>query len=340
MRATFLCCAGLTACLVACGDAQSEPEAFRPASDPSGAGDVGNSDDADDPRGSVEADAGPGVCETLEVVARPEYPKILIVLDRSGSMAGEPWDHATEAIDALLTSYPDALFGLAMYPSVGEELSCMAGDVLVDAAAGTHTQVRDLLLADTSRAIEDTGYTPTAATLARARTALAPRPDDLHERIVLLVTDGQPNCNAEGPEKHSADVPATLSAIDGLLADSVKTFVVGYRTEKHANVMDDMASHGGTGKHYAVDDTQTLLTAFRDVAISVAPCSFELDAPPPGPEFVRVLLDGVDLSLDAAGFAIDDQTKIRLLGASCEVMRDGKPHTVEVLVECEPVRLI
>lgn len=336
--------------LWACGDGAQSPDAPSEEADmPDGGAASGGANEAEEPGPGTSGGSGAnggqngtgnGLCETLEAVARPEYPKILIVLDRSGSMAGEPWDHATSALDALLTSYPDSLFGLSMYPSVGEELSCGAGDVVVDAAENTHAQVRDVLLADASKAIKDFGFTPTAATLEVARGALLPEPDDLHERIVLLVTDGQPNCNAAGPEKFTPDVAATLSALDSLLNESVRTFVVGYRTEMFADVMDQMAAHGGTEKHYAVDDAQTLVNAFEDVAVSVAPCTFELSAPTPGPEFVRVLLDGADLPFDDTGFAIENDTTVRLRGASCELMRDGKEHAIKVLVECEPVRLI
>lgn len=282
----------------------------------------------------------PEVCETLEVVARPEPPKVMVVLDRSGSMAGEPWDQAISAIDGLLTSYPELLFGLAMYPAVGEELSCNAGSVSVSSSTGTQAKIHDVLFADASRAIKDYGYTPTAGTLEVARKALIPPPDDRAERFVLLVTDGQPNCNVAGPEKHSPDVPATLSALDALLADKVKTFVVGYRTEQFASVMNDMAKHGGTGKHYPVEDAATLSAAFGEVASSFAPCTFALDEQPPGAEFVRVLLDGQELTLGADGFSLDPNGTVTLGAKSCGIMRDGSEHAIKVLVECEPVRVI
>ena len=294
------------------------------------------------PAGQSDGDGNtsPEVCETLEVVARPEPPKVMVVLDRSGSMAGEPWDHAISAVDGLLEAYPDFLFGLAMYPAVGEEQSCKAGKVSVASETGAQPKIHDVLFANDSRAIKDNGYTPTSSTLDVARKALIPPPDDHHERFVLLVTDGQPNCNAEGPEKYSADVPATLAALDALLADNVKTFVVGYRTEQFAGVMTDMAKHGGTTKHYPVEDAASLSAALGEVAVSVAPCTFGLDAQPPGAEFVRVLLDGKELELSSDGFQLSTDGTVSLGVQSCATMRDGKEHAIKVLVECEPVRVI
>ncbi|MFT3924721.1 MAG: VWA domain-containing protein [Myxococcales bacterium] len=285
-------------------------------------------------------DDGTGICERHAAQAVPLTPRVLIVVDRSGSMAGDRWQEAIEAVDALTSEFSGFEFGLSLYPSVGEELACQGGDVVVAPGANTQALIHTHLFAEETRAIEDHGFTPTAATLVAVENAIAPAPDELQPHVVLLVTDGRPNCNLAGPEKYSADLDATYAAIDTLTADGVRTFVVGYHTEEYADVMDEMARHGETERHYAVENAETFSAAFGAIATGLTPCNFELDEVPPAAEYVRLEFDGKALPLaDSAGFTLEG-TRIELGSASCAIMRDGQVHTVQVTVECEPVVLL
>jgi hypothetical protein len=287
-----------------------------------------------------DEDGGTTVCETLEALAQPNQPRVLVVVDRSGSMAGDRWTQVTEGVAAILTNFGDFSFGLSLYPAIGEELDCKAGKLDVAPREGALGEIRTTLLSDAARALPDNGYTPTAATLEAARESLVLTPDDERERYVLLVTDGKPNCKLGAPNKYDPDEPATYDALDSLLAEGVRTFVIGYQTAEFASIMDTMAVHGGTQRHYAVESGDELQDAIKGVASSLAPCSYELEKDAPGAEYVRVLIDGREVAYGANGFTVEGRRRVLVQGAACDGLRDGKSHGVQVLVECQPVRVL
>jgi hypothetical protein len=335
MRSRLRLAAALALC--ACGQPATDVPAAEGADQNEGSA---ADDPSDDGQTDGDGDGDPNVCETLELRVAPRDPEILVVLDRSGSMAGEAWNQAILAIDALIAAFPGYRFGLSMYPAVGEELDCKPGKLDVTPGEDTGTAIHETLHDPAAEVVLDRGYTPTSATLRAAEPYLTTQLDVVQDRFVLLVTDGQPNCNAAGPAKATEDLAATLDVLADLAAQHVPTFVFGYRTEALATVMDQMAAAGGTVKHHAVEDDATILAAFEALGSSLAACTFELDEAAPGPEFVRVRLDGVDLALDSDGFTLEGEKTIRLGGDACAALRDGSQHAISVSVECEPVRLL
>jgi hypothetical protein len=183
------------------------------------------------------------------------------------------------------------------------------------------------------------------------------------ENVVLLVTDGAPNCNgrldpntcrctAPYPEEclewsdpyNCLDDEAAVNAVRALRTGGIRTFVIGYDTGRFADVMDRMAAEGGTGHttHFPVSSGAALEGALRDIGGSVVPCRYELDRAPGDVRFVRVLVDGATLDHtsvwgDGGGWALEGDRTVVLLGESCASVQDGAAHTVEVIVECEPV---
>jgi hypothetical protein len=328
----------------ACGDApgQSSSGAHGGEQNAGAASGDGDSVDMNEDGSSEPSDpvGSPELCETLNARADPRPPEVLIALDRSGSMAGERWDRVIAAIDQVTAAFPEIGFGLSMYPAVGEELTCKSGKLDVAPAASTAAPIHDALFTDAARAIQDVGYTPTRATLESARSFFTDQLENPHERFVLLVTDGQPNCNAAGPTHATADLEGTLAALGALENEGIRTFVFGYLTAQFASTMDQLAAAGGTEHHYAVEDEATILAAFEDISSSLAPCTFALENDVAGVEFVRVELDGKELAYDADGFTMPGPRSIELGAASCATMRDGGHHSIEVTVECQPVRVL
>ena len=340
----------LTVSLGACGGAPAQSSSgANDAEQSAGSASDKDGDDGNDDSDDADGDSDPGsntdgngseVCETLNARADPRPPEVLIVLDRSGSMAGERWDRVIAAIDKVTGLFPEYSFGLAMYPAVGEELACKPGKLDVAPSEDTATPIHDVLFAAESRAQADNGYTPTASTLRSAQDFLSDQLDNPHERYVLLVTDGQPNCKIGGPTNATDDLEATIAALGELKTGGVRTFVFGYFTAAFATVMDQMAAAGGTEKHYAVEDEASILAAFEQISSFLAPCTFGLEKDVPGVQFVRVKLDGQELGYDADGFSMSGTRTIELGAKSCATMRDGGRHSIEVVVECEPVRVL
>jgi len=190
----------------------------------------------------------------------------------------------------------------------------------------------------------DVGATPTSASLAAARSALMTgdcgdcRPTP---KYILLVTDGQPTCGMGGMGNTTPeDIAATNAAIDDLTADGVKTYVIGYDTASDpaaAEAMDGFAMHGGTDKHYPVEDEATLIAELTRIAGALVPCEFELNTDIPDPMYVRVEIDGVTYNYGPDW--TNDGKKIILHpeGGACPKLRDAKLHDLKITRECEVI---
>jgi hypothetical protein len=171
------------------------------------------------------------------------------------------------------------------------------------------------------------GGTPTAATLARLLPTLA----GLSGRtVVILATDGGPNCNSAamcdatkcipnieqfpqctpdvnccspalgGPTSCLDDV-ATLAAVGALARRGIKTYVVGIPgSAPYATLLDELARSGGTARpagsggaaYYDVDH----LTELDDILAAIGStvvlsCHLHLDTPPREMSLVNVYLD-------------------------------------------------
>jgi hypothetical protein len=319
-------------------------------------------------RSTTKRDGGKDdACESLTVSAQPNAPEILIVLDRSGSMVGlgstrnagrNRWVPSMNAVQAVTQQLGETVaFGLMTFPSrptgptggVGGIFggggalvdTCLPGKIDVPVAVNSAAMIRTTL----QSATPDIGATPTTASLEAALTALdkscvvdcanAPR-------YVLLVTDGQPTCGSGGTgETTPEDIAATVAAIDKLAEADIKTYVVGYDTQSDpqaAGAMDQFAMHGGTEKHYPVENEQTLVAELTRIAGALVTCEYELSSDIENPEYVRVTIDGEQQNLSQGHWRIDGR-KIILEGA-CDKLKDAKPHDLRITKECAPVSVI
>lgn len=156
--------------------------------------------------------AGLGNCGVDAVTAKTTPVNMLLVLDKSGSMASPPdedstgslWDATRSALSTALDDAPEAVsFGLQMYPAKEIPQDCSGNccdmpegdDIDVPIEDGDDVRERIVQLLDRTN---PGGGTPTAAALARAYQYFATGPGaDLDgDRFVLLATDGGPNCNS------------------------------------------------------------------------------------------------------------------------------------------------
>jgi hypothetical protein len=217
---------------------------------------------------------------TRKVVAKQYKPNLMLVVDRSQSMdfpistGGETrWSALKRAMNEYLTSYGTvARTGLMTFPT-GD--ACGAGSIAVD--LWTKNDVPDDLqnhARNINAAIQNTrpsGVTPTGDSL-RVLADYQPLMGG-RENVVVLITDGLPNCNASNPNSHDVDAAAcdctfaasqcggtysrmscldsvgTVSAVRALLAKGIKTAVVGIGPDMvigtGPQVMNAIASEGG-----------------------------------------------------------------------------------------------
>jgi hypothetical protein len=320
---------------------------------------------------------GSGTCDVVQLVAKPVIPEMMIVLDRSGSMADKRWKPSVSAVRSLTTSLQARIhFGLALFPdpSVGNDSqsvvditsclsdpdpqscldkatmnigssACAPGKIMVPVADNNAGPIGDVL--DTT---QPGGGTPTSDTLQRIVTDYAgapPAPDaPPTAKYVLLVTDGAPTCPAgDGSATTQPDIDASNAAIEALAAKGVKTYVIGYDTtgsgnEMLASVLDGFAQRGGTGDkmHRPVEDEQSLLTEFNRIAGAIASCRFQLNAPPQRADYVLVRLDGKQVNLNQPdGFMLVDDRTVELEGAACTTFQQGN-HILDAQVQCSVVQ--
>ncbi|MET0344558.1 MAG: vWA domain-containing protein [Polyangiales bacterium] len=346
------------------GDAQGDesPDAGKGGSSSTTRRDGGRGGSTSSGGGGTSSD---NTCDALTVQARPNSPEILIVLDRSGSMVGlggtagigrNRWQGSMSAVQKVTEQLTETVaFGLMTFPARsggiggfpiggigGAGNTCQAGKV--DVPVGLNSAA---MIATTLRgATPDFGATPTAATLEAARGALNGNAScvDCVEapKYVLLVTDGQPTCGATGSaETTPEDIAATTSAIDKLREDGVKTYVVGFDTVNDATVaatMNQFAQHGGTERHFPVENEATLVNELVRIASALVPCEYELASDVDDPDFVRVTIDGEQQNLSDGAWRIEGN-KIILEG-SCEKLKDAKAHDLRIVRECELVNVI
>jgi hypothetical protein len=302
-------------------------------------------------------EAGDLSCEKIALSANPNSPEILIVQDRSASMVGlgdrrnqgkNRWDPSVSALKKLTSELSSTVaFGLMLFPSTRVPMGkvvggpgCEPGAVDVAPATGNDEMIAYTL----DRARPDVGSTPTSASLMAALEALsAPACADCRvvPKYVLLVTDGQPACGAIGTGSSSPeDIAATNAAIDALKQAGIATYVIGYDTASDpaaAATMDGFAQHGGTERHFPVEDEATLLAELTRIASALVPCEFELSAEITDPAYVRVEVDGVSYQY-GRDWTIDGKTIVLTpQGGACVDLRDARFTDLGITRECDPV---
>jgi hypothetical protein len=306
--------------------------------------------------------------DTSVEAASPETAELVLIVDRSGSMnAAAPgygttrWLGVKQAlVDVTAELQSRVAFGLALFPSPGEEDTCSVGGdgdvVLVEPEVESAAAIASVLDGfDT----EPLGATPTAAALVAARAWLRAHPSS-RPRAVLLATDGGPNCNAaldpttcrcstgqdqdcvesafSDPELAAQlclDDRAAVNAVAALRADDVSTFIVGIPgVENFSDVLRSMATAGGTllpgpTGFYLARDRATLQAAIADIGRRVSGCTVDL----PGVDLfgagrIDATIDGVPIVRDVdgggdEGFDVEDADTIVLFGQACEAWGDG-----------------
>jgi hypothetical protein len=211
------------------------------------------------------------------------------------------------------------------------------------------------------------GGTPTAATMR----ALLPKLTALTGRtVVILSTDGGPNCNAAltcgkdqcvtniegtcnnpisnccvpgGPSGPTGclDHDATVAAVAAIRAAKIPVVVVGVPgSDVYASILDDMAVAGGAPQagdpaYYRVDDLTTLTQTFQDIAASYISCDYMLADVPADQDHTNVYFDGVVVLADPAnGWVWKGPAEIELVGAACAALKSGMVTDVRILSGC------
>jgi hypothetical protein len=344
----------------------------------SGGSDTGGSNlfgDAGD--GPPPLDAG-GLCGNQIHQVLTDAPNLYFVFDISGSMAAfaqggftryQLVEHA--AVQMIETLGPLINVGAAAFPLGATEANACAigGEVFPvspgDPVAPTAGPTTYGFIAATT--LNPAGGTPTAATL----TALQPGLVALKGRtIVLLATDGGPNCDAAISCASDACIPniegscvplgsnccaaggtvgptgcldadASVAAVAALKAAAIPVVVIGIPgSELYATVLDDMAVAGGapqqgTTSYYDVSDYDVLEQTFQSIASAYISCTFTLTDPPPDEQHTNVYFDQSVVPQDPVnGWVWVSPSVIELVGAACTELKNGMVQQVQIVSGC------
>lgn len=240
--------------------------------------------------------------QTTPVRKQKPTPNVMLLIDRSGSMGFTIPGRATTRMDELKSSMRDFLslsggvarMGLAVFPGDGAGQSCQPTNrIMVPLPPAATTDDADayvqhaLSINAQVQSLSADGGTPTGHSLAFVGALPALREVDDREDLVLLLTDGLPNCNGQNVNSAcggggaacrctladcSANIPGAavnpcshgcldgdgvVGEIDKLRAVQIRTIVVGFgadtATGDGPEVLNAMARAGGFARRCMVD---------------------------------------------------------------------------------------
>lgn len=278
------------------------------------------------------------------------------------------WDDMTSAVGEVVAGRDQLIeLGLTVFPGPGE-LSATSSEAfcsdlppatLVQPALGQADAINAALARADSTPICAGGMTPTRTALETAAYAL----DQVGAQggVIVLATDGGPNCAASTPSPCTCttgsgfcgtlgtigclDDVGTVDVIEQLAARNIKTYVVGIPgTEAYGSVLDRMAVAGNTArgqapKYYAAADVKALTDALGVITEAAVTCNFELENTPPDTMNINVFVDDAPLPRDAAdGFAYNTQDNaVELTGEICTRLKKGQISEVRFEFGCPPI---
>lgn len=280
---------------------------------------------------------------------------VLLVLDRSGSMelsiaedcycseaqAGRGsrlcddtancstrWQTVSSALEATLSSTPDIQWGLKLFSTAGQPACTVSKGVEVAIAAGNADAIQAEITSTTPA-----DRTPTAAAITAA-TAYLETLTDNHKRVILLATDGEPNCAAGARSQDTSDVQGTVAAISAASDAGFVTYVIGIGPS--AGNLDNFAEAGQTGQFYPATTPADLANVLSSISKLVGSCSFTSDEEPPDPENIAVYVNGEKVEQDADnGWTFGATSReIVLTGDYCAQMSTGDAADVQILFGC------
>jgi hypothetical protein len=311
--------------------------------------------------GSIEqlqmptADANCGN-QPFKVIAPP--PDLLILLDRSGSMAenamgqscrpdcgvNSKWYQVTTAINMVVGATEGTIhWGLKFF---GTDNACaVAAGAAVPPGLNNAKAIADAIALPAN---QPASRTPTAAGELSAGAYLA-TVTDTNPKFILLATDGAPNCGVGLSDTTANDSMGAKAAVTTVKEMGFPTFVIGIAAPGDATTtLNELAVNGGyprmaTGtepQYYSVSTTDDLVKALGAIqTITMGMCTYPLGEPDDKADVskVSVTVDGVPSTQDDPdGWHFDPGNKsITFTGSTCEKLMKGTLRDVQVLYGCK-----
>jgi hypothetical protein len=318
------------------------------------------------PDGMVTCVPGEFALERFEV-------DLMLVLDRSSSMEDNidgssfpprKWDDLHDALASTLPAidsmvnigayaFPERFQGTIDHPcSISSSLDLspglgQAGDVLA-------------LLTNT----DPNGGTPTNAAIHLVGDLLVPRVSRARTEVIVLATDGGPDCSAAlDPTTCTCVDPSlavcttddcldnvrTTTTIASYAARGVPTFIIGLDSATlpaERAALSEMAIAGGrpntaSGQpaYYSAEQVSEVNAAFASITRSIAQCALATPSRPSDPSAIEVQIDGVTIPMDPThmnGWDWNDPSfgQIALFGPACDALANPTAKPVALVSTC------
>lgn len=302
--------------------------------------DAGSTDGGLVDAGARDAGFVPRPCIAGTFTVSAAEPVVMLVLDRSSSMATPisptqtRWDAVVSSLVATLPGQDATMqVGGIAFPNLAVTAdACRAGDLI----SPERNNARRFLSSVTNRQPE--GETPTAAAVVSATEELKRRRASNVARAIVLATDGEPGCT-----------PNPLAVVVSMLERSaglgVPTWVVGLTgdagVESALNAMAIAGARplGGARAFYAAQSPAELEQAFAAIRDQVRSCSFLTESVPDRDGGITISFAGAEVPLaDDAGvngwrWTDRENGEFALLGSVCaQAIRN--PSAAVVTVTC------
>jgi hypothetical protein len=297
-------------------------------------------------------------CGTLELKGDVETitmpGNVLIVFDRSGSMSMDwngmqRWQAAGDAmIGALMPQAANLTIGAVFFPSNQDFLSCVVEPIATASQLpfepGT-TAIPKLMTGGAGGVAKYSpglGMTPTLEGLQAADAAISGA-TLTGTTVVILVTDGDPNCTWN-------EATAT-TLVSGWAAKGIKTHVLGVPGVGGDGelTLNAVAAAGGTGMYISPSDPTALGMKIKEIVestVSVGIDSCEINLMPPAdlPDKLALVVKnmGVEQSVPhvypdstMAWDITPDGSKVTLHGDFCEAAKQGVYESLRFVFGCE-----
>lgn len=246
-------------------------------------------------RGQCEVADDDDGCPDVSVNLAPVVPKVILLIDRSGSMLSSfgTFDTRWEAVSYALADPNDGVlgpledkveFGASLYTSDDGNLggTCPMLETLAP-ATGQADEIGSLV-AD-NPPYDSELDTPTAEAVTSTAMTF---PASENPRVIILATDGNPDSCVDPDDHGDGTRLASENAVKAAFDDrSIYTYVlsVGEGTvasdhlQNLANVGQGLAVDGSDGNadYYEANSPAALITAFDDIIRGIRSCEIEVD---------------------------------------------------------------
>ena len=311
------------------GESAESVEAGDSSEASSTGGDGGLLDESGDSNG--EESGADGACAEEKIEVSPEPPAVLFVLDKSGSMAGDPWEDLHAAVSAMMTDYQDrARFGLILTPWGDSLLGCdPSTPVTVPCAIDNEASILSAMPA-ASESVAGNEAVQDALTTGFSYMNGITEPGD---EAIVLVGDGGPTCETDFDE--------TAALVAAYASQGIHTYVIGVgspggllggRDDDNLNQLADAGGKAvGTGpvRFYDAAQTSNFTPIMDDIIGDTFSCKIPIPTEPMDPfALFKIEVDGslygaVDDCASEDGFIWSVEfSEVTLCGEACERLNE------------------